>query len=860
MNTQTVILDVDKRYDPSQVVTIGQGDKSGTTIVAEVYDKGVSVSLGGYTAEFEMRLPDGRNYVRDNDCTVSGNTITYVVDEEHCGAAAGHTNECYFNIKSGSSVIYSTSRFRMDVLRSAHDGAVPAASWDSNIEEWLENASDELDSYVSNADATINAAVEQMRSDVADAIEDTDDVIERADAAIDAMGDISELAVPLMSSDTRGGAKLGDGLAVDDGTLHVGQLAKASTGEVYGPLASVTAKGHAEQFSTTGKNLLPNMATSQTINGVTFTVNADGSVTCNGTASASAILNVCPNGGISLASGTYKLSGCPSGGSASTYLIGWDTHGYDTGTGLVATIADVDTHGVNIAIGSGVTCNNLTFYPQLELGSTATEYEPYTGGAPSPSPDYPQEIQVVRGRNLIDESKSSLNKLVYASDGHEIYFNGIAHTEYIKVEANTDYYVINGIGGGSQNTGAIYDANKQYLRGLGITGAGSQSTVINTGANAAYVVMNYYMPSRNEYVGPPQLSLGSTPQPYVPYGHVWLEVKTVNLSKTISDAWRVGGLNSNTDAESSANNRMSTTEAYKIPVAIGSICKLSVNSSYKAQLYQYEANGTYITNGTFAVESTIVLNANTAYVKVLLGRQNDANMSFSADISAANVRLFNIISTPIPLPQRGWVGGLPDGTSDVLSIDSAGKVEWEKKTEEVVLDGSSDESWGTSETPLSDQLCAYVTCRSIGVYAKIPSTFTEIVSTHFRALRAGAGATAGNTNCVSFNGNSGNLLTNIDKTIASTLADFKTWLQSHTVTVLYPLATPVTEDCGYVDLPDIPSEATVSIPELEELGLTFWVDEDGTIRAAMREWYERAHSDMTLTESQVDAAVAAAFA
>ena len=181
MNTQTVILDVDKRYDPSQVVTIGQGDKSGTTIVAEVYDKGVSVSLSGYTAEFEMRLPDGRNYVRDNDCTVSGNTITYVVDEEHCGAAAGHTNECYFNIKSGSSVIYSTSRFRMDVLRAAHDGAVPSESWDSAIEEAIENA---------------NEAAEEAR---------------------EAAGG----TVPLMSATQRGGAKLGDGLALTGEALGV---------------------------------------------------------------------------------------------------------------------------------------------------------------------------------------------------------------------------------------------------------------------------------------------------------------------------------------------------------------------------------------------------------------------------------------------------------------------------------------------------------------------------------------------------------------------------------------------------------------------------------------------------------------
>ena len=34
-------------------------------------------------------------------------------------------------------------------------------------------------------------------------------------------------------------------------------------------------------------------------------------------------------------------------------------------------------------------------YVQLEKGSTATPYEPYTGGKPSPSPEYPQEIKNV---------------------------------------------------------------------------------------------------------------------------------------------------------------------------------------------------------------------------------------------------------------------------------------------------------------------------------------------------------------------------------------------------------------------------------------------------------------------------------
>lgn len=37
--------------------------------------------------------------------------------------------------------------------------------------------------------------------------------------------------------------------------------------------------------------------------------------------------------------------------------------------------------------------NNYKVYPMLSKGSAALPFEPYTGGKPSPSPDYPQEIQ-----------------------------------------------------------------------------------------------------------------------------------------------------------------------------------------------------------------------------------------------------------------------------------------------------------------------------------------------------------------------------------------------------------------------------------------------------------------------------------
>ena len=56
--------------------------------------------------------------------------------------------------------------------------------------------------------------------------------------------------------------------------------------------------------------------------------------------------------------------------------------------------------------------NTTTFSNiQIEAGSTATSYEPYVGGVPSPNPDYPQAIQTVTGEQTV-----SINGSDYSID------------------------------------------------------------------------------------------------------------------------------------------------------------------------------------------------------------------------------------------------------------------------------------------------------------------------------------------------------------------------------------------------------------------------------------------------------------
>ena len=119
-------------------------------------------------------------------------------------------------------------------------------------------------------------------------------------------------------------------------------------------------------------------------NGVTFTVNADRSITANGTAGkddTEAVFCFFDAHNTCLANGdnpiSVTLSGCPSGGSSKTYFLAQRNHSYmDLGNAVTFKTGKY-TSTYAIIIKSGTTVENLVFKPQLQLGAFATEYEPF---------------------------------------------------------------------------------------------------------------------------------------------------------------------------------------------------------------------------------------------------------------------------------------------------------------------------------------------------------------------------------------------------------------------------------------------------------------------------------------------------
>lgn len=267
-----------------------------------------------------------------------------------------------------------------------------------------------------------------------------------------------------------------DALAIN-GTAN-GIIEKVTTEDGYAQindssnrrLNNMIIRGNSEQIQTTGKNLLLIYKQTQTVNGITLTYDNDNKVIiANGTATSWTNIAL---GVFDFKKGiTYKFVGCPKGGSVDT-LYHIEPNGglfFDIGNGTTYTPSEDKLNTlIYFVVTKGVVLNNLVIKPMIttDLNVTYDDYEPYTGGKPSPSPEYPQEIKAVNelsgvmsGKNLLKPHGS------YPRTGYGITFNlmndGIhvngkctASSWYTFIYSDTlqaGTYYINGIKGASNS-------------------------------------------------------------------------------------------------------------------------------------------------------------------------------------------------------------------------------------------------------------------------------------------------------------------------------------------------------------------------------------------------------------------------
>ena len=155
-----------------------------------------------------------------------------------------------------------------------------------------------------------------------------------------------------------------------------------------------------------GRNLIPYPLTNRITNGITYTVQSDGSVLANGTASAE------NNAYYNFAYKTFKLGDTSytlscEGLPKSVYVYVYD----ETISKAVANVSDTPvtktfvgdsthTYSLSINVGKGTPVSDLAIKPILEMGTIAHAYEPISESNVNLK-DAIDKISTLQGRNLI---------------------------------------------------------------------------------------------------------------------------------------------------------------------------------------------------------------------------------------------------------------------------------------------------------------------------------------------------------------------------------------------------------------------------------------------------------------------------
>ena len=634
---------------------------------------------------------------------------------------------------SGNHIITEASGEPLSVVEAGDVGSGTVPSPAPSVDEWNQ--------AYANAMAAANSA--------SGAAESATEAAERANTAAADAEQVLEDGIPLMDADTRGGAKLGDGLEVDENE-------------------ALNAK-----------------------------VGGDISIDGNGAISYELpIMSATQHGGATLGSGLTVDDGALSLGDL-----------------------------VQSASGAEVATNGCAIY--------SVDGEGWATQDGTPTPDNPVEIEVCRGRNLLNPVLFENNKyqnLANASVPYNISNNNGTWIVGKQAVKESTQYVLNV--SPLYNYIVCYDSSEVAL-GQVLASNGVFTTMPNT----AYVCFTYNS-TANAFGSEIQLELGTTPTPYVPYGHVGLEIG-LGMNAVMFEQGAANATANNTYEQNKISSTTRVRSKELIHVSAGTTVRYSCADRYLCTAHVYDKSGVLKNNNDWS---------NNAYVTVVSAMSDDYQVAFIIrkadnstisvdDVSSANARLDYIEpTTPIPLPAKGFAASLPDGTADALTVDSAGRWEWVNESDEVVFDGSSDENWGHN----SSLKCFYTNSLQSTMKRISDATIVNGLCSHF---------VASYVNNVIRNENyfAGANIANGEVYLSyydiDNVADWRTFLASQPMSILYQLATPTTEH-GYIDLPALPSGATVSCPELEQIGVSWFVD-------GAKELVEHAENIKPATESRI---------
>lgn len=324
--------------------------------------------------------------------------------------------------------------------------------------------------------------------------------------------------------------------------------------------ARINIGGNHEQETRSGKNYLNTLAKYKagekvTVDGITYIFNEDGSITCNGTATADSVLTFSSN--LQTINGSGKkivgmITGTqvPAKLSILAYTSDWSKNTFELLSSVNKNITinmqeNIDYTIFRIITYKGTTLNNQTIYYQiLDTSVNDLTYEQY--GA-SPSPNYPSEVKCVGSNiNIFDKDNPDmfLNGLTPDNSGNIVStLTDTTKTNYIitiivPCKGNKQYTISRWLSG---KTFIVYESEKNKFNindKVTLLKRNDNSGIINetiaTSANAKYILVKIYSTwvneenTYNDLISSIKIEKGKVATPHSKFGQGCVKVTKCN--------------------------------------------------------------------------------------------------------------------------------------------------------------------------------------------------------------------------------------------------------------------------------------------------------------------------------------------
>lgn len=771
-----------------------------------------------------VRYDDGIQLFEKGDTT--GNTVyisqdnMYIVDQDQINNIYNTLKGLEFYSFEGESIIDPAldtgDIVVIDGKNVIYQGSMQfSGRWIANIESKIQCKAKEETTTRTPSQRTINRRVESNINQIDGKITQlTEETTENTQKITKVEQDVNGITSKVSSVEQSvesitkiEGTAEGKNIYIDDASAE--------------PLIDIMLEGESQQATRSGKNLLDNTATTKISNGITFTVNSDGTVLVDGTNDTSANSSLVINR-YDLSPGTYILNGCPSGGASNTYRLAiQETGSYsvlgsiDIGNGSGEFTIDTTTSvQIAIFIQKGLTINNLLFKPMLREATIADDtYEQY--GA-SPSTDYLSKIENLEGENICPslnttrtingvtftknkDGSITMNGTATAEVNYQINVNTTTNTRTVLLKANSKYRMLSSYESGKYTTQVFYLKNNVTTYSSSLI-----ETVEETKAGMYIrVYKNAVLENVTIY---PQITKGEEYKPYVPYNSLGFLDIGENLIKAREYSATVNNV------ERSITNGLVKLNGTMGEAAAGSNA-FSIIGNWTANYSAYDTSIEYIKlkAGTYTLsihnvkgsctEGSLALvagNTNPKKTKAKIQLKNETSKTFTLEEESIcrisveynvgctfnnfefNVMLNKGSQAPyIPYQEQAEYFPLSEGQKlykgSYLADDGT-----HHKRKQIVLDGSDNRAWYMDTQ--SETSTDYFYTRTVGITTE---NINSVICSHLKkGSRSRQGFWATTVFCITMNKTVIGIISSDTK--AQRITKFKTWLATQ-----YANGTPV---------------------------------------------------------------------